>query len=133
MVCGLRLSARRTRARHCRRPRRTGSSPLAPLAGKLREIQRCGGPRVRLGDLRHVLERIAIVRLGLRRHAIARYYESVVAHVGVVRGEEHAEVGGHTGHDDGARAKMLEQNVERSELEPGVLGLEDEVVVLAWL
>src|SRR5947209_3226031 len=53
-----------------------------------------------------------------------------VAHVGVVRGEEHADVAGESGENERLDAEVVEQYVERGGEEAGVLRLEDEVVVL---
>src|SRR3954462_14765725 len=52
-----------------------------------------------------------------------------IAHVGVVAGEQDADVGGEAGQDQRACAEVLEQGVERGGEEAAVLGLEDEVVI----
>ena len=53
-----------------------------------------------------------------------------VAHVCVVRGEEHADVGGQSSEDERLCAEVAEEYVERGGEEAGVLGLQDEVVIL---
>src|SRR5438874_8113309 len=53
-----------------------------------------------------------------------------VAHVRVVRGEEHADVGGQSSEDERLCAEVAEEYVERCGEEAGVLRLQDEVVVL---
>ena len=79
------------------------------------------------------VERVGVVGLGLRGHAIARHGEMVVAHVGVVGGEEHAEITGHAGQDQRFGAEVGEQHLERRELKARVLGLQHEVIVLLGL
>src|SRR5947209_14031317 len=53
-----------------------------------------------------------------------------VAHVCVVRGEEHADVGGQSSEDERLCAEVAEEYVERCGEEAGVLRLQDEVVVI---
>src|SRR5205085_2573950 len=53
-----------------------------------------------------------------------------VAHVRVVRGEEHADVGGQSSEDERLCAEVAEEYVERCGEEAGVLRLQEEVVVI---
>ena len=62
--------------------------------------------------------------------AVGRGEDLQAAHVGVVGGEQHADVAGDAGHDDAADLQVVEQRVERGGEEAGVLRLEDEVVML---
>ena len=62
------------------------------------------------------------------RYAVGRREDAQAAHVGVVGGEQHADVAGDAGDDDAADLQIVEQRLERGVVEAGVLRLEDEVV-----
>ena len=78
----------------------------------------------------HLLQCIVIFFRSVGGHAIAWNDEMKVAHVGVVGGEQDADIGGHPGQHHRVRLQVVKQRVERRRKERGVLGLENEVVVL---
>jgi len=71
-----------------------------------------------------------IVRLVFGGAAVARHDEFEVVHVGVLRREEHAEIAGDAGEDQRLRFEVRKQHIERGGVETGVLGLEDELILL---
>ena len=73
-------------------------------------------------------QRPVVLRGGVRDDAVGRGVDPEAAHVGVVGGEQHADVSGDAGDDDAADAQIFEQRLERRIVEPRVLRLEHEVV-----
>ena len=61
--------------------------------------------------------------------AVLRHNQLQVAHVGVVRGEEDATVGRDARQDEPLCAKMFKQQLQRRLIKPGMLRLQDEIVV----
>lgn len=66
---------------------------------------------------------------GMGANAILRNEDFEVAHIGVVGGEEHANVGGDAGDDEALRAEMPEEDIECGGIERGVHGFEHEIIV----
>lgn len=67
-----------------------------------------------------------------RARAIGRDVDIEAPHVGVVRGDGDAAVGGEPGEDQGFYFQMAEQHLERSHVEGGMQRLEDEIVFAVW-
>jgi hypothetical protein len=65
-----------------------------------------------------------------RRDAVARHDDTEVAHVRVVRREEHAHLGRHARDHDRLGAEVAEQELERRVEEARMLRLHDEIVAL---
>jgi hypothetical protein len=93
-------------------PAAEGLSPATRHSPQSLEIQPVRCDDLRLEKTRHVAERMIVVRSTLRGDAISGHDHIKAAHVGVVRRKEHANVGGKTGHDDGASLQALEQDLE---------------------
>jgi hypothetical protein len=64
----------------------------APSKKYLTKLDLIGGPYVGLEPLIYVLKRKAILSFRLRRHAIRRYRNIEIPHVGIIRGVEHANI-----------------------------------------
>jgi hypothetical protein len=73
-------------------------------------------------------ERDVVVEVAFGGTAVGEGDEAELVHMGVVGGEEDAEIGGDAGEDETADAEVVEEGKERGAIEGGVAGLEDEVV-----
>jgi len=69
------------------------------------EFEAGGGGRIGLEKAAHVMTGPAVPRLGLGGAAVGRRDYFILTHVGVVGGEEDADVGGEAGEDESARAE----------------------------
>src|SRR5690606_30730956 len=112
-----------SRSRHWR-----SSSSSARSARRLAELQERRLGYVSLEDRGDLAKRIVIVVIGVRDDAVGGREQFEAAHVGIVRGEQHADVAGNPRQNQAADAECLEQGVERRAEETGVLRLQYEVV-----
>ena len=68
--------------------------------------------RVGFEIILHQRERLIVFLLCIRNSAITRDNQFVVAHVGIVRGEEDAVISGDAGEDERSRAEIAQQRFE---------------------
>jgi hypothetical protein len=112
-----------------------GGSSLAAgsLSSPRRETQFGRRTRIRLQEFAHQVERLAVFFRRVRSRAIRRDHELVIAHVGVVRGEENAKISRDSGKDEFLRAQIAEKCLQRRREKAGMLRLEDKIVVFLRL
>src|SRR5690606_25122746 len=89
-----------------------GSGGRRALAQERLEVDRDGGPRVCLADALEVAQRVVVVVRGLRGDAVARHEQVEVAHVGVMRGKEDAEVARDAREHETTDAEVREQHLQ---------------------
>jgi len=80
-----------------------------------------------------VLKRLAVFAGRARGAAIARHDDLQVTHVGVMRGAENTAVGRESGKDEGRRAELPQQEVERRLIEGRMHRFEDEIILVGGL
>ena len=65
------------------------------------KVEGCRGLNIRLEDALYMEQRMPVLLGVLRRHAIGRNRQVEVTHVRVVGGEEHTNIPGQPGENDG--------------------------------